>query len=332
MQDTINQKLPVRPDTLKKSEDSASGQHKISPYTLFVKHEIIPVKKEADTSVNTTSLFNRNPVTGITFYDSANVISRTDSAFIDRFPFVFNEMNLLLQKESRTELVKHLRDGTEIPKGQYDIDWILPLCLLSAFLYAFLRATSGNIFNGLMRFISFRGISESGSRIPGELFQWQSTILNFASFINLSLFVYLSTINYNLQFPGIHGIFIWLICFAIVIAATTIRHFVCISTGKASGEAEIFREYLVGIYQAYRIAGLISFLLILLIVYTTLVPNNIFFYAGFAAIGILYMARVLRLFLIFINRHVSIFYLILYLCALEILPVVILIKYVTGLV
>jgi len=79
-------------------------------------------------------------------------------------------------------------------------------------------------------------------------------------------------------------------------------------------------------------AGFLTFLVALLILYTTLFPAKVYFSIGFYAIGILYAARVLRLFLIFINRHVSIFYLILYLCALEILPVVILVKYVTGLV
>jgi hypothetical protein len=241
-------------------------------------------------------------------------------------------MDRQFREESRTSLIMHLKYGDEIPEKQYNIDWILPVCLLSAFLYAVLRATSGSIFQGLLRFISFRGVNESGSRVTGELFQWDSTLLNFASFINLSLFVYLITIKYDLHFPGVHGIFVWFICFAIVTAAVTLRHFICLITGKASGEEEIFREYLVGIYQAYRIAGLIIFLIILLILYTSILPAEIFFFAGFSVIGILYLARVLRLFLIFINRHVSIFYLILYLCALEILPVVILVKYVTGLV
>jgi hypothetical protein len=46
----------------------------------------------------------------------------------------------------------------------------------------------------------------------------------------------------------------------------------------------------------------------------------------------MYLIRVIRLIIIFLNRNISIFYLILYLCALEILPVLIVIKYFTGLV
>jgi len=99
-----------------------------------------------------------------------------------------------------------------------------------------------------------------------------------------------------------------------------------------SGEKEIFSEYLVGIYQYYRLAALFLLIISVMVLYTVFLPKNVLFYVGFSFVALLYVIRVLRLFLIFINRHVSIFYLILYLCALEILPVVIIIKYVTGLV
>jgi hypothetical protein len=332
IQDTIRQKIHVGTDSLKHLSDSASGQLKVSKDTLIVHHEIITVKKAENITVDTTAVCKKNLIADITFYDSANLVTQIDGSLIDRFPFVFTGMNRQLREETRAILVKHLKDGNKIHEEQYHIDWIMPVILVSAFIYAIVRVTSGNIIRGMLRFISFRGISESGSRDTSELFQWQSTLLNFASFINLSVFGYLTTIRYDFLFSGIHGSFVWLICLAILIVAVTIRHFLCLLTGKASGEDEIFKEYLVGIYQAYRMAGFLTFLVALLILYTTLFPAKVYFSIGFYAIGILYAARVLRLFLIFINRHVSIFYLILYLCALEILPVVILVKYVTGLV
>ena len=54
--------------------------------------------------------------------------------------------------------------------------------------------------------------------------------------------------------------------------------------------------------------------------------------AGIIIIGLMYLIRVVRLLIIFLNRNISIFYLILYLCALEILPGLIIVKYFTGLV
>jgi hypothetical protein len=332
MQDTIRQKVFVGTDTLKQINDSVSGQLKVLRDTPLVHHELIQKSKKENVVVDTTTVYNKNPFADITFYDSANVVTHIDGTLIDRFPFVFSEINKKIKEENRAILVQHLKEGNNNPKGQYHIDWILPVILVSSFLYAVVRAKSGNIFRGILRFISFRGINESGSRDTGALFQWDSTLLNLASFINLSVFCYLTTIQYDSPFSKIHGIVIWFIFFAIIIVAVTIRHLICHALGKTSGEDEIFREYLVSIYQGYRIAGFIVFLVIILILYAPLFRVNIYFITGFIAVGVLYLLRVLRLFLIFINRHASIFYLILYLCALEILPVVILVKYVTGLV
>jgi hypothetical protein len=332
MQDTIKQKNPVHRDTIQQSVYPDSGQHTLSRDNTLVQGIIVALKKEPNTFKDTTVSQTPASVPALPFYLPANQTGKSDSPSFSQFPFVFTEMNRRLSEESRSALISKLKDGTEIPAGKYDSDWLLPLCLLSAVVYAVLRATSSGIFHGLLRFITFRGINESSSRVTGELFRWQSTLLNLVSFINLSLFAYFTLIKFDIHIQGINGALVWLLCLAIIIIATTIRHFICITIGKASGEDEIFREYLVGVYDAYRTAGLIVFLLILLILYTHLTSVTIFFNTGFLLIGFLYVARVLRLFLIFINRHVSIFYLILYLCALEILPVLILVKYVTGLV
>ena len=66
--------------------------------------------------------------------------------------------------------------------------------------------------------------------------------------------------------------------------------------------------------------------------YTRILPVRDFVEAGIIVLGFMYLVRVIRLLIIFLNRNISIFYLILYLCALEILPVLIVVKYFTGLV
>jgi hypothetical protein len=124
---------------------------------------------------------------------------------------------------------------------------------------------------------------------------------------------------------------LWLICLIIIIISITIRHIVCAITGNISGANDVFKEYLVGIYQSYRFSALFLFVLIILILYTTILPVTASFLIGGIILGIIYLIRVLRLILIFINRNISIFYLILYLCALEILPALIFVKYFRGL-
>ena len=93
----------------------------------------------------------------------------------------------------------------------------------------------------------------------------------------------------------------------------------------------MFTEYLLSIYQFYRFSASFIFVVTILISYTTIFPVKSYFTAGVIVLAILYLIRVIRLFIIFINKNISLFYLILYLCALEILPVLISVKYISGL-
>ena len=185
---------------------------------------------------------------------------------------------------------------------------------------------------GIYRFFLFKGINDSSSMDVGGLFTGHSKILNLISFSIIGLFTYYAASYYDLIPAGISGIFFWLICVGIIIMAVVLRHIVCVITGAMSGEKDAFREYLSGVYQSYRFSATFLFVLILLMSYTMILPARDSFRTGVVVLGILYLIRVFRLLIIFLNRNISIFYLILYLCALEFLPVVVTVKYISGLV
>jgi hypothetical protein len=288
--------------------------------------------KQRNVSRDTISTSARNSIADVTFSDSSNIIYHIDGSHLQDFPFSFTEINREKNETTRADLLSHLRNGNDLPENPFHNDWALPVIIFSVIIYGIIKAEAGKFFRSILKFISLRGINETSSRDIGFAFQWQSTLFNLASFISISLFAYFTSVLYDIFIIDVSGIIYWLILLGIIISAFTLRHFICIVTGNLSGEKEVFREYLAGIYHAYRLAGLFLLILTILILYTVLIPVNSLFYIGFSVISIIYFVRVIRLFLIFINRHVSIFYLILYLCALEILPVVILVKYVTGLV
>jgi hypothetical protein len=175
-----------------------------------------------------------------------------------------------------------------------------------------------------------RGKNDPVSRNIGGLFNWQSTILNLISFFIIGLFVYSAATYYNFIPSDSKGILFWLISLGIVIIAITLRHIICLITGAVSGEEDAFREYLLGIYQSYRFGAFILFVMIILMSYTIIFPIGDYILSGIIILGLMYLLSVIRLFLIFLNRNISIFYLILYLCALEILPVLVAVKYYKG--
>jgi hypothetical protein len=105
-----------------------------------------------------------------------------------------------------------------------------------------------------------------------------------------------------------------------------------VAAGRLSGEADVFNEYLIATYMSYRFSSIFLSIIVILITYTVFIPQKIWLITGLIVMIIFYVFRVSRLFLIFMKRDISILYLILYLCALEILPVLILLRYFSGLV
>jgi hypothetical protein len=280
---------------------------------------------------DTISVCGRNSIADVTFYDPNNLTSRIETPHRDAFPFLFTAKGRVIQEEAKASLVKHLRAGDEIPLRPLHDDWIILIILFSAFLFTIIRKSSDTFFQGVERFFLFRGVNNAESRDIGGLFTLESSIKNLVSFLILGLFGYSAAAYYNVIPSATAAILFWLLSVIIIITAVSVRHLVCIVTGLASGERELFTEYLLGIYQFYRFSALLIFVVIILISYSTIFPLESCFIAGSIVLGTLYLIRVARLFIIFINKNISLFYLILYLCALEILPVVISVKYFSGL-
>jgi len=282
-------------------------------------------------NTDTTSVCTKNSIADITFYDKENFITTINTEPYNRFPFLFTETNKQKQVDSRTTLIEHLNSGLDLPSQPMHDDWIIVIILIPAFLYSLVRATSKNILPLITRFFLFRGINDPSSRDIGGIFHWQSTIQNLISFIIIGLFGYCASNYYNFTPFGITGILSWVISVGILIIAITIRHIVCIIIGNASEEKEVFKEYLVIVYQSYRFSSLLLYFIIIMLLYSTILPVKFYFISGIIVLSIMYLIRTIRLLIIFTTRKISLFYMILYLCALEIMPVLITVKYFTGL-
>jgi len=332
-QDTVQSRNIVLKDSIGLKSDSASSSIKSLQLNDSVTHKLESATKTARFEfTDTTSVCRRNSVADITFYDSNNIVEKKGMESSNMFPFLFTQKNRQLQFVAKASLIRQLKAGQNLPVQPLHDDWIIGIILIVAFLYSLIRTTSKRMLPGVTRFFLFRGINDTSSRDIGGLFYWQSTILNLISFLIIGLFAYCVASYYDFMPSGFRGIILWLISLGFIIIAVTLRHIVCVITGEVSGEKEVFMEYLLGVYQSYRFSALILFVIIILMSYTELFPARVFFISGIIVLGIIYLIRVIRLMIIFLNRNISIFYLILYLCALEILPVLISVKYFTGLV
>jgi hypothetical protein len=334
-QDTIKPKLVIRINTDKLLSDSVFRKldevpaHIRKAYLGSMKKKISPAFPEI---TDTTSVCVRNSIADVTFSDSLDFIRNLQPFPQGQFPFQFIEKAGSTQQDQELTIIKPLKEGLGLPEKPLHHDWITFVIFLAAFLWLVVRTTTRSIFPELARFLLFRGINESSSRDIGSLFYWQSTVLNFVSFLVIGLFAYCAAAWYDFIPEGIKPFLFMLISLGFVVFGITSRHFICLAAGNLSSETEAFNEYLMTVYQSYRFSSVLLFAIVIFLVYTVVFPPQVYFVSGTIVLIIFYLYRVTRLLLIFIKRNISILYLILYLCALEILPVLILLKYFTGLI
>lgn len=231
--------------------------------------------------------------------------------------------------EYSTATRANLHEGLPIPVNQLHTDWITSLLILAAILYLVVITFSRNLFSDIARVFSLaprtRHIIDSRS-----IFHWQSTLANLASFINISIFLYLLIRGTGISLPGVlNGPLLWVALLLSVSLAISVRHITTFMTGNISGHSRIFAEYLNNIYSLYRLMGISLIPIIISISYFPFITPLFLFKTGVAIIVFVFIVRIISLLIIFIRSNVSIFYFLLYLCALEILPVAIIFRIMT---
>jgi hypothetical protein len=287
-------------------------------------------QQETVSQTDTSFVSVRNSISDVTFYDPENIVTRIDLESCNGFPFLFTSKSRLIEAKKREFIIKHLKPGEERSQKRLQDDWVLGIILIVASIFALVRIISKSLFPGIARFFLFRGINDPGSRDVAGLFHWQSTMLNLISFFVIALFCLSAGSVYEIIPSGFSSILVWLISLAVIIIAVTLRHFICTITGNISGQIDALHDYLTGVYQSYRFSALFLFVIVILMNYTVIFPARVLIIPGIVVFGVMYLIRLLRLILIFLNRNLSIFYLILYICGLEFLPVLITVRYFTG--
>jgi hypothetical protein len=159
-----------------------------------------------------------------------------------------------------------------------------------------------------------------------------SILLLLLSSLILPLFAfqaagYSSTSSFLFQYThskglGAYLLFILFVAGAYLLKVLVVRFMAFTLSAKVAGS-----EYVYTILLFNKVAGLILFPLVLLIAFARQINSHVPLYAGFAILTILLIYRTLRLIQIGLSTSgVSVLYLFLYLCTLEILPFVVLIK------
>ena len=101
-------------------------------------------------------------------------------------------------------------------------------------------------------------------------------------------------------------------------------------TGFLFNRLRLFREYLYNTFIFNKIAGVLMTPVLILILYTREGIAEVSFWIAMAILLLIVLARIFRGLIYSLEKNVLIFYMFLYLCALEIVPLVLLYRWLEG--
>ncbi len=239
-------------------------------------------------------------------------------------PLASTQLNpLLLQTTANT--ISERESGKPLPMQRND--WIAGIGLFVLILIAIIRFSFITYLHRLFRSVFNYQTAKSLFLEKNMRYIWGSILIGSLFFLNFSLFCTLCQKNFKFT-PNLEVSFLSYISLVVVLLLIYAGKFILIKgLGYIFNRIEISKEYLhtVFIYNSNLGILLLPFTLSVPFIIGTCTRVVLLNLALFLVI-ILYVFRLVRGMKILFLKHVSILYSILYLCALEILPLIIVLK------
>lgn len=222
-------------------------------------------------------------------------------------------------------------EGTALSESS--VNWIAGLLLLSLFVFSWMKILYQKYILQVVAAVVNYQSSVRLLREKNILFKNMAVGLNIVFAINMGLFLFFVMTYFNISQIVSNNNFLSVIIYCIVIATIyIIKTLLCRFIGYLFLAQAEFSEYVHNINLFNKNIGLLLFPIVIMIPYINDSLKPIILYFGIILFLGLFLLRIIRGFQIIIHKEVSSFYLILYLCTVEILPVLLIVKYSSTLI
>ncbi|MBE0655739.1 MAG: DUF4271 domain-containing protein [Bacteroidales bacterium] len=210
-------------------------------------------------------------------------------------------------------------------------DWVLYFILGFLMVLAWLRVIYTKFIVNIFRAAFDFQLAQKVFREAG-IVQWRIfAFLNIFYYFSTGTFFYLVLNYFNFHLFGLTGLKLYGAVTGILFGYSLFRLITMKLTGFLFNREKLFNEAIFHNFIYNKISGMVLTLFILLLAYTRGIYQDITLYAGLTVVGGLLLRRFFRM-AIFIHKSVVLlFYFILYLCSLEIIPVLVIIKLIFSL-
>ena len=213
-------------------------------------------------------------------------------------------------------------------RAEASLNWLPGMLLLALFIFSWIKILYQKYIVQVIAATVNYQVSVRLLREKNVLFRNMSMGLNFIFTLNIGLFIYFLIQNFNLNQIEPNGFLSVAIYSLGVLAFYNVKTFICKLIGNVFLVKEQIAEYVHNIHLYNKNTGLFLFPVVIVYPYiTSSLIKPIVIYLGLIIIIGMTLLLVYRSFQIIMKNGVSLFYLILYLCAVEILPILLLIKY-----
>lgn len=205
-------------------------------------------------------------------------------------------------------------------------DFVLIVLIGLFSLLAYIRLSGRNYFNRLIMSVRNYTYSVSFYREKNLALVLYKNLLSFIFYASTGLLASVIVEYFNLPVFNQDKILQFLILTGIIFILVILNRLLVRLGGFVFAKNRIASEYLFYYGNLLRLVGIVFLILNIGLFFINQKSEFIFIYIALFVALITYLVKVIRILIIFFNNRFSLYYLILYFCALEIIPVVLLIK------
>lgn len=202
-------------------------------------------------------------------------------------------------------------------------DVVTGLLILSVAIVGVIRMTNNKYLRELFSSVLFGQYARKIQKTTNVRNQKAAFVLNALFLFNASIFIYQFVSYYKINTPVNQSLLLIPLSMGIVFSFGLIKGMLYLFVGFVFGSEKETRDYLFFSVLHNKIFALIILPVILVVPYIERQMLPILFNIGFGSFILLYFMQLFRGITIILKNTASLFYLFLYLCALEILPLII---------
>jgi hypothetical protein len=208
--------------------------------------------------------------------------------------------------------------------------WLFFYLLFLLGFFAWVRMYYGNIMSQTVQASTNFQVAVRMFKDKSLLQNQLDTILYVIYFLSMAYFLYFLEERKGMQPYGLQGVTLYLFNLALLTGIFISRVFLLNVLGSLFNQMTLFREYLYHIFIFNKLMGILILPMLLFVVYTRGILQEVVIWASLAGIGAVMIMRIIRGIAFSLKKDISIFYMFLYLCALEISPLVLLYRWLEG--